>query len=285
LSFLTLFNQKSSGKSRIDFPKFFSQIIGLALVFVDRFSQARWSIMLFVAIDNCDRFVRLSKQELRELIILPCCQAAFIFWGSYYRQPLPELPPLWIPRVRCKNCGVTHAVLPAFLFAYMRYTTATLTVYVEQAATNSLPPIETWNQGLADGPQNSETLYRWLRRLRPRLAVLLPLLKSQLLTLNPAVDFSPLERFVLKFKKNSPQHVELKPSPQSPIATPCSPPATLSMVALCAISYWLSEHVLQLAGELLQAPSPLLPVAFLNYFAWQKIGVTLISPPPKSRPP
>jgi hypothetical protein len=26
LSFLTLFNQKSSGKSRIDFPKFFSQI-------------------------------------------------------------------------------------------------------------------------------------------------------------------------------------------------------------------------------------------------------------------
>jgi hypothetical protein len=57
------------------------------------------------------------------------------------------------------------------------------------------------------------------------------------------------------------------------------------MVALCAICYWLSEHVLQLAGELLQAPSPLLPVAFLNYFAWQKIGVTLISPPPKSRPP
>ena len=37
--------------------------------------------MLFVAVDNCDRFVRLSKQELRGLIILPCCQAAFIFLG------------------------------------------------------------------------------------------------------------------------------------------------------------------------------------------------------------
>jgi hypothetical protein len=189
---------------------------------------------------------------------------------------------LWIPRVRCKNCLVTHAVLPAFLFAYMRYTTRTLAVYVEQAANNSLSPIETWNQGLADGPQNSETLYRWLRRLRPRLAALLPLLKSQLLTLNPAVDFSPLESFILKFKKISRQPLEQKPSPQAQTATP---PATLSMVALCAISYWLSQHILQLAGDLLQTPSLLSPVAFLNYFAWQKIRVTLISPPPKSRPP
>lgn len=167
----------------------------------------------------------------------------------------------------------------------MRYTTGTLAVYVEQAANNSLPPIETWNQGLADGPQNPETLYRWLRRLRPRLATLLPLLKSQLLTLNPAVDFSPLERFILKFKKTSRQPVAQKPSPQSQAATPTSPPATLSMVALCAISYWLSQHVLQLAGELVQTPSLLSPVAFLNYFAWQKINVTLISPPPLPRPP
>jgi hypothetical protein len=210
------------------------------------------------------------------------------FLGAYFRQPLPELPPLWIPRVRCKNCLVTHAVLPAFLFAYMRYTTATLTVYVEQAAHPAfagLSPIETWNQGLADGPENSETLYRWLRRLRPRLATLLPLLKGQLLTLNPAVDFSPLESFILKFKKTSRLSVAQKPSPQAQTATPSSPPATLSMVALCAISYWLSQHLLQLAGELLQTPSALSPVTFLNYFAWQKIGVTLISPPPKSRAP
>jgi hypothetical protein len=162
----------------------------------------------------------------------------------------------------------------------MRYTTRTLLVYVEQAANNSLSPIETWNQGLADGPQNSETLYRWLRRLRPRLATLLPLLKSQLLTLNPAVDFSPLECVILKFKKASPQ-----PVAQNQPATPSSPPTTLSIVALGAISYWLSQHILQLAGDLLQTPSLLSPVAFLNYFAWQKIGVTLISPPPKSRPP
>lgn len=201
------------------------------------------------------------------------------FLGAYWRQPLPELPPLWIPRVRCKNCGVTHAVLPAFLFAYMRYTTATLTIYVEQAANNSLSPIETWKQDLADGPENPETLYRWLRRLRPRLAALLPLLKTQLLTLNPAVDFSPLECVILKFKKTSPQPIEQKPSPQAQTATP------LSIVALCAISYWLGQHILQLAGDLLQTPSLLSPVAFLNYFAWQKINVTLISPPPKSRPP
>jgi hypothetical protein len=117
------------------------------------------------------------------------------------------------------------------------------------------------------------------------LATLLPLLKSQLLTLNPAVDFLPLERFILKFKKTSRQPVEQKPSPQAQTATPSSPPETLSMVALCALSYWLSQHLLQLTGELLQTPSPLSPVAFLNYFAWQKIKVTLISPPLKYRPP
>ena len=44
--------------------------------------------MLFVAVDNCDRFVHLSKQELRGLIILPCCQAAFIFLGRL----LPAAP-------------------------------------------------------------------------------------------------------------------------------------------------------------------------------------------------
>ena len=37
--------------------------------------------MLFVAIENQEHFARLSKAELRELIVLPCCRAVFIFLG------------------------------------------------------------------------------------------------------------------------------------------------------------------------------------------------------------
>ncbi|MFQ5630797.1 MAG: hypothetical protein ACE5I1_18655, partial [bacterium] len=56
-------------------------------------------------------------------------------------------------------------MLPAFLFRYVRYSTETLSVYFEQAVENSRRPIESWSLGLAGGPQNSETLYRWSRRL------------------------------------------------------------------------------------------------------------------------
>jgi hypothetical protein len=219
------------------------------------------------------------------LITLPCCQADFTFWGSYDRHPLDDQSPLAVFRVRCKACRVTHAVLPACLFAYVRYTTRTLSVYVEQAAENSLPPIETWRQGLTAGPQNPETLYCWLRRLRQRLAALLPLLKSELLKLEPAFDFSPLQRFILKFKKMPPPQDKNHPSAQSQTARTASPPAMLSIVPLCGISHWLGEHVLQMAGALLQTEAGLSPVPFLNYFCWQKTGVALISPPPKSRPP
>ena len=220
---------------------------------------------------------------------MPCCTGVFVFWGSYSRTQLPDKLPVWIPRIRCKGCLVTHAVLPAFLFGYVRYTTRTLSVYLEQAAENSLPPIESWRQDLADGPENSETLYRWFSRLRPRLATLLPLLKSELLSLNPAFDLAPLQEIILKFefKKSSLQKDDDYSASVGPSQSTAgvSPPAMFSIVALCAISYWLGQNVLQLAGELLQAESALSPVALLNYYCWQKTGSALLSPKERSRPP
>ena len=40
--------------------------------------------MLFIAIDNREQFARLSKDELRELIVLPCCRADYIFLGLLF---------------------------------------------------------------------------------------------------------------------------------------------------------------------------------------------------------
>ena len=128
--------------------------------------------------------------------MLPC--SVYFFWGCYCRKPLPDQTILSIPRIRCKACGTTHAVIPAFLFAYVRYPTATVATYVEQAAHHFRPPKTTWTLDLADGPESIETLYRWLRRLQPRLRELLPALKSALLKLEPAFDLAALQESVLK---------------------------------------------------------------------------------------
>jgi len=107
------------------FRNFFLKLPGLALVFVESFFQARIS-MLFIAVDNCDRFVRLSKQELRELITLPCCHAEFIFWGLIFGSPFPICRPcgfracaartVWLPmRFSQPFCLLTCATPPALL--------------------------------------------------------------------------------------------------------------------------------------------------------------------------
>lgn len=199
--------------------------------------------------------------------MLPC--SVYFFWGCYCRKPLPDQTILSIPRIRCKACGTTHAVIPAFLFAYVRYPTATVATYVEQAAHHFRPPKTTWTLDLADGPESIETLYRWLRRLQPRLRELLPALKSALLKLEPAFDLAALQESVLKA-----QHSSSPPAKSSQSASSSS----MSIVALCALSYWLSQYVLEKAGELLRAEAALSAVAFLNYFCWQKLGVALISP-------
>ena len=197
------------------------------------------------------------------------------FGGSYCRKPLPDQAILVIPRVRCKACGVTHAVIPAFLFAYVRYPTTTLATYVEQAARHSQPPQTTWALGLADGPESVETLYRWLRRLKARLRALLPALQNELLKLEPAFDLPALQESVLRAQRSSSAPAKSSQSASS---------SSMSIAALCALSYWLSQYILQKAGEFLQAEATLSPVAFLNYFCWRKFGVALISPT-QPRPP
>jgi len=196
---------------------------------------------------------------------------------------------LVIPRVCCKACGTTHAVIPAFLFAYVRYPATTLSAYIEQSVEHSRPPIATWTENLANGPHCVEALYRWMRRLRQRLSVLIPFLESELLKLDPAFDLSGLQKSVLKSQNPS--------SPQTPgshsALSRTTTPSPRAIVSLCTLSYWLSQHLLQLAGELLKVEAArrqssgqvLSPVAFLNYFCWQKLGVALISSPAKPRAP
>jgi hypothetical protein len=158
----------------------------------------------------------------------------------------------------------THAVLSAFLLGQVRYPAATLTPYLQLADKESLNPVAVWQQVRSDGPEDPSTLYRWLRRLRGRLTALIVFLQKELLQLAPETEPKQLETTIRKASSE--------------------PIGQLSTLALCQLSWWVSEQLLALSGQLLQHTVKMSPVAFLNYLCWRKTGVTLLSsranPPP-----
>jgi len=176
--------------------------------------------------------------------------------------------------VRCRICNVTHAVLPSFLLGRVHYSSHTLTPYFEQAVKNNLSAIQVWQRALSDGPRDGKTIYRWLKRLRSRLPILLPRLKQELMLLAPHTDLTPLQNFILNaasLGSEVPMHTEI-------------PPAMLNPLALCQCGFWLSQQLLAVSGELLAITSELGPVSWLNYFCAQKNRGALLSPLDKPPP-
>src|SRR5207302_1972249 len=49
----------------------------------------------------------------------PSCLVPVVFWSGYWRHVRRQERErkIFIPRVRCRGCGVTHALLPAFVLA------------------------------------------------------------------------------------------------------------------------------------------------------------------------
>jgi transposase-like protein len=50
----------------------------------------------------------------------PSCQAPMTFWAGYrrYVREAGRCRKIFVPRLRCGRCGVTHALLPAFVLAW-----------------------------------------------------------------------------------------------------------------------------------------------------------------------
>jgi hypothetical protein len=129
-----------------------------------------------------------------------------------------------------------------------------------------------WQRDRADGPRDLKTLYRWLKRLRARLPLLLPQLKQELMRLASHTDLTPLKNFVLQAV------------PELPAPTTAAPPAMLNPLALCQCSFWLSQQLLAVSRELLATTPDLTPVSFLNYVCWQQNRRALLSPLDKPPP-
>ena len=71
-----------------------------------------WPCPLTVdAYASLGRAVRAPRPEC------PSCSSPVVFWSGYWRhvRRRERERKIFIPRVRCRACGVTHALLPAFV--------------------------------------------------------------------------------------------------------------------------------------------------------------------------
>ncbi|MFQ5606077.1 MAG: DUF6431 domain-containing protein [bacterium] len=197
------------------------------------------------------------------------------FWGTYGRRILPNADDIRIQRIRCSTCLITHALLPSFLFGRVRYSVETVAPYFEQRSHKSLAQV--WQHATDDSPADIGTVYRWFRRIRERMAKLLPLLRNELLSLAPDFDLAKLEEITLTQNTRPTSTSSCSNQPNA------SAPEMLTPMALCQSCIWLSGQLLATTNELLAIPSAITPLSFLNYFCWQKTGSTLLDP--LSRPP
>ena len=67
-----------------------------------------------LTVDACaslGRAVRVARPQC------PSCSSPVVFWSGYWRHVRWQQRErkIFIPRVRCRGCGVSHALLPAFV--------------------------------------------------------------------------------------------------------------------------------------------------------------------------
>ena len=141
----------------------------------------------------------------------------------------------------------------------MRHTKETIEPYVEQFIKKQTSINQLWTDSynLPEAPEDDTTLYRWFNRFIARCKTLLPLLKKELIQLDPKTNLKEFGDIFLGQGMLSPN-------------------------SICNSAMFISENLLRESTQLLQMKSSLTPLTFLNYFCWQKTGKTLLAPlPPK----
>jgi hypothetical protein len=67
-----------------------------------------------------DAYVLLGRAVRVPRPVCSLCSSPVVFWSGYWRYVRWQgrCWKIFIPRVRCRGCGVTHALLPAFILAW-----------------------------------------------------------------------------------------------------------------------------------------------------------------------
>ena len=214
----------------------------------------------YIPAKNIKEYLDISfKRLVRNTFVCICGSEVFILWGKYKRKILPQNRELHIKRVRCTKCKKTHAILPTFLFGQVRHDNQTIAPYFQQFTQKQTSIMECLAQSynLPEAPEDDTTLYRWFNRFIARCKTLLPLLKKELIQLDPKTNLKEFGDIFLGQGMLSPN-------------------------SICNSAMFISENLLRESTQLLQMKSSLTPLTFLNYFCWQKTGKALLAPlPPK----
>jgi len=66
---------------------------------------------------SVDEYVAAGRTVVVPQPECPTCQVSMTFWSGYQRRIREDgkCSSMWVPRVRCSGCRVTHALLPAFV--------------------------------------------------------------------------------------------------------------------------------------------------------------------------
>jgi|GEM_PF-2029163 len=201
--------------------------------------------------NNKDYYFLLSSEEkLKLYLICPCCNSAvFINWSSYPRTSLPNQQLIIIQRMRCSDCKVTHALLPAFLFGKIRHTNETIAHYVELFV-NQETTISKISRHISapPAPEDVSTLYRWFNRLLNKCKQLLPLLQQEIKKHGAKYKF----KSAIKDTNTDANNYQI--------------PHVYSM----------AQQLVKLSQQCDAQGNLLSPLIFLNYFCWQKTSQPLM---------
>jgi len=140
---------------------------------------------------NIKEYKNFSFKKLsRDIFVCMCGSQVFTLWGHYKRYILPKNEELALQRIRCKNCKITHAILPTFLFGQVRHDDQTIEPYFQQFTQkqDSIKGCPAQGYDLPGAPEDDSTLYIWFNRFISRCKTLLPLLKNELLQLVPQTN-------------------------------------------------------------------------------------------------
>jgi len=207
-------------------------------------------MILLLAQNKEDYFILLSsKEKLKVHLICPDCNSClFNPWSNYPRKSLPKNMIITIRRMRCSNCKVTHALVPAFLFGKIRHTNETIAPYVELFIEQETT-ISKISQHLSvpKAPEDISTLHRWFKRLSHQCKELLPLLKEEFKKRCPKNKFKSI------IKNTDANHCQIKDV------------------------YNMAEKLIHLSKQYDHQGRLLSPLIFLNYFYWQKTGQPLLA--------
>jgi transposase-like protein len=88
---------------------------------------------------SVDEYVATGREVAVPRPNCPNCPRLMIFWSGYRRQIREggRDALMWVPRARCQACGITHALLPAFVVANRLDVTETIGAVLDEVSDSS----------------------------------------------------------------------------------------------------------------------------------------------------